>query len=270
MSVAIDDALADLATADSEVAARLRRRLRACTTFAMSDVFSSAANPEVLLQRIEHIEGGVAIGYEALARFGRTANSGQVFKKADEYGLGVDLELTTLRAAVARLDEMPGQTFLGVNLSAKALEDPGVGAVLDLLDLSRVVIELTQQSEIIDVQELRRRFNALQQRGAVVAVDGAGVGFFRGSRLLELQPEMIKIDPVYVSGCDTCEVKRGELAKLIATGRRIGALVVATGVERVEERDVVANLGVDAVQGYLIGKPSESVQLDAELDIAPR
>lgn len=268
VSIAIDDALEDLAGADSEVAAQLRRRLRACATFALSDVFSKTASPEVLLQRIEHIEGGVAIGYEALARFGRTVDSAQVFKKAAEYGLGVDLELMTLRAAVARLDEMPTGTFLGLNLSAKALADPDVAAVLDQLDLSRVVIELTQQTEIFDVQELRRRFAALQQSGAVVAVDRAGIGFFRGARLLELQPEMIKISSMYVSGCDTCDVKRGELMKLIDIGRRIGALVVATGVERVEERDVVASLGVDAVQGYLIGRPAAHVQLDGARDVA--
>lgn len=267
MAVAIDDALADLAAADADAASQLRRRLVACTTFAMGDVFSKTASPEVLLQRIEHVEGGVAIGYEALARFGRTMDSGRVFAKAGDYGLGVDLELTTLRAAVARLAEIPGHTFLGLNLSAKALADPGVGAVLEQVDLGRVVIELTQQTEIFDVQELRHRVDRLQQSGAVVAVDGAGTGFFQGPRVVELQPEMIKIASAHVSGCDTSDVKRRELAGLIAVGRRIGATVVATGVERIEERDVVASLGVDAVQGYLIGRPAAEAQLDVELDM---
>ncbi len=262
MALAIDDALADLPSVDPEVAAQLRHRLRAGTTSAVSDVFAKTARPEILLQRIELIEGGVAIGYEALARFGRSINSAQFFEKAGEFGLGIDLELSALRASVARLDEMPSRVFLGLNLSAEALADPGVGEVLDQLDLGRVVLELTQQSEIFDVQELRRLVDGLQQRGAVVAVDGAGVGFFRAPRVIELQPEMIKISSEYVSGCDTSEVKRGELAELIAVGRRIGALVVATGVERIEERDVVASLGVDAVQGYLIGRPSPDVQLD--------
>lgn len=263
VSLAIEDALADLPSVEPEFAAQLRHRLRTGTTSAVTDVLAKMARPEILLQRIELIEGGVAIGYEALARFGRTINSAQFFEKASEFGLGIDLELSALRAAVDRLGEMPVRAFLGLNLSAEALADRGVGEVLDQLDLSRVVLELTQQSEILDVQELRRLVDALQQRGAVVAVDGAGVGFFQAPRVVELQPEMIKISSDYVAGCDTCEVKRGELAELIAVGRRIGALVVATGVERDEERDVVASMGVDAVQGYLIGRPVSDVQLDS-------
>ncbi len=265
VSAAIEDALDDLNTTDAELADRLRRRMATGAAFALSDVFSNVSSPEIVVQRIEHVEGGVAIGYEALARFGRTASPNEVFAKAIDHGLGVELELVSLRAAVRRMEELPAQTFLGVNLSANALLDPQINAVLDGLDRSRVVIELTQQAEIFDVQQLCRRLEELRESGVVVAVDRAGDGFFRGPRLVELQPSMIKISSVFVSDCDTDEEKRSQLANLIAVGRRIGAIVVATGVERVEERNVVAGLGVDAVQGYFVGRPSVEFQLDAAL-----
>jgi|GEM_PF-4620516 len=252
-AIAIEKALDGV---DAEVADRVRRSLEEDVPVRLSDVFAKTSSPEVALQRIEHIEGGVVIGYEALARFGGGIGPADHFREAAEYGLEVDLELATLRAALLRLDELPYGTFMGVNVSSTALVDPRFGEVLATVDMSRLVIELTQQSMISDVQELRRRFNHFQEIGAVFAVDAAGYGFFHSERLLELKPEMIKIDRTFVSSCDTDEAKRGELVSLIKVGRRIGAFVVATGVETQEERELLASLGVDAVQGYFIGKPS--------------
>ena len=64
--------------------------------------------------------------------------------------------------------------FLGVNVSANALLDQRVLTLLSESDTGRLVVELTQQSSITEVQELLRRFHDLQAIGAVIAVDGAG------------------------------------------------------------------------------------------------
>ena len=66
---------------------------------------------------------------------------------------------------------------------------------------------------------------------------------------------MIKVDRSLVARCDESPDQRTQLGKLIAIGRRIGAIVVATGVENAGERDVLSSLGFDAVQGHFIGAP---------------
>jgi len=67
---------------------------------------------------------------------------------------------------------------------------------------------------------------------------------------------MIKIDRSIVSGCDGDDQLRQEILGLVALSRRIGALSVGMGVERPEEFTTLSQLGVDAVQGHLLGKPS--------------
>ena len=128
--------------------------------------------------------------------------------------------------------------------------------LLDSVDTGRLVIELTQQSEVTNVAELRSSCRVLQGAGAVFCIDGAGRGFFRHDRILELEPEMIKIDRSIVRGCDGDDELRQEILGLVALSRRIGALSVGMGVERPEEFATLSKLGVDAVQGHLLGKPS--------------
>ena len=122
-----------------------------------------------------------------------------------------------------------------------------------------MVLELTQQSDVTDVAALREACRSLRSAGAVFCVDGAGRGFFQHDRILELQPEMIKIDRAIVSGCDSNEGLRQEILGLVALSRRIGALSVGMGVERHEELATLSQLGVDAVQGHLLGVPSLEV-----------
>ena len=252
----IDDVVAVSNDLDAEAAERLRVRLLEAVEPALFDVVTKVAAPVVALQPIYHVEGGTIIGYEALARFGGSGNTAATFRLAAERGFGVDIEVVALAAALHRLDDVPGRTPLGVNVSAGALADDRIHQLLSTVDAGRLVFELTQQSDVTDVAAIRAACRSVRAVGAVVCVDGAGRGFFQHERILELEPEMIKIDRRIVQGCDGDEVLRGEIVGLVALSRRIGALSVGVGVERQEELTTLSQLGVDAVQGHLLGKPS--------------
>jgi EAL domain-containing protein (putative c-di-GMP-specific phosphodiesterase class I) len=252
----IDEVLAVSSDLDAASSERLRDQLHAALEPAVLDVVDRVADPAVALQPIYHIEGCTIIGFEALARFGGRNDTAETFRVAAERGLGVEIEIVALTAALRRLDELPGRTPLGVNLSASALADARVRELLDGVDTGRLVVELTQQSEVTNVAELRASCRSLQSAGAVFCIDGAGHGFFQKERIIELEPEMIKIDRSLIRGCDGTDEGRRRILDLVALSRRIGALSVGIGVERQEELATLANLGVDAVQGHLLGKPS--------------
>jgi EAL domain-containing protein (putative c-di-GMP-specific phosphodiesterase class I) len=91
--------------------------------------------------------------------------------------------------------------------------------------------------------------------GAVLCIDGAGRGFFQQDRILQLEPEMMKSDHSIVRGCDTDDDLRQRILGLVLLSRCIGALSVGVGVARPEELAALSKLGVDAVQGHLLGKP---------------
>jgi EAL domain-containing protein (putative c-di-GMP-specific phosphodiesterase class I) len=260
----IDRVLTVSSDLDDDATVRLREQLHSALEPAVFDVVGRVADPAVALQPIYHVEGGTIIGYEALARFGGRSDTADTFRIASERGLGVDIELVALTACLRRLVDLPGGIPLAVNLSAAALADTRVRELLGSVDNGRLVIELTQQSEVTNVAELRESCRSLQAAGAVFCIDGAGRGFFQHDRIIELGPEMIKIDRSLIRGCDGDDDRRQKILGLVSLGRRIGALTVGMGVERHEELAALTKLGVDAVQGHLLGKPSVDLASFAE------
>jgi EAL domain-containing protein (putative c-di-GMP-specific phosphodiesterase class I) len=74
--------------------------------------------------------------------------------------------------------------------------------------------------------------------------------------ILELRPDVIKVDRSLVAGLDTDAARRTIVTTFVLLALDIGASVIAEGVEREPELRAVADLGVDAVQGYLLARPS--------------
>jgi EAL domain-containing protein (putative c-di-GMP-specific phosphodiesterase class I) len=107
-------------------------------------------------------------------------------------------------------------------------------------------------------------FRSLQSSGAVICVDGAGEGFFTGQRLTELEPEIIKIARPLIDRCDVDPDAEQRVRELVRLSRLSGALSVAIGVERSSQSDLLQRIGVDAVQGHLVGRPS------LDFDVASR
>jgi len=256
---ATENAIEAAGTIDEYSADRLRLALDASLEPAIREVLEKLSSPQIVVQPIVHLEGRTVIGYEALARFGGGSDTAEAFRRAAERGMQVEVEVAALNAALERLKDLPEHVFLGVNLSSEALLDDRVGELLMNSDLNRLVVELTQQAEIGDVARIKQRFRQLQSQGAVFCLDGAGVGFLTAPRVTELEPEMVKISRSLISGCLDDPAKQASIREMVSVARRIGAVSVAIGVERVEERDLLLGFGLDAVQGHLFGEPSADV-----------
>lgn len=262
--VAADQAIEEAGTIDEYSADRLRLSLRATLEPAVLEVLQKMSAPQIALQPIVHLEGRTVIGYEALARFGGGSDTAEAFRRAAERGMQVDVEVAALTAALDRLVDLPDNAFLGVNISSEALLDSRVGELLAGANMSRMVIELTQQAEFGDVALIKQRFHELQSEGAVFCLDGVGVGFLTAARVGELGPEMVKISRSLVNGCLDDPEKQAKIREMVSVARRIGALSVAIGVEEIAERDLLLGFGLDAVQGHLFGAPTFDV-VDAHI-----
>lgn len=238
---------------DEDLVGRLRQKAANDFRSTLVGLVAQQAKPKVALQPIQYIEAETVIGHEALARF---ANSDPrvTFAIADRQGRLAEVEILAIRAAFEQLPSIASHEFLSVNISAAGLGNGGFAAAIDSVPPERIVIEVNQQSPV-EGTTLAGWVDQLRRRGVRVALDGAGVGAFRGASLHDLSPSIVKIDPSIVSGCDASEDSRQQIAKLVAIGRRIGAMVVACGVEHVAELDVVRGLGVEAAQGFLVGRP---------------
>jgi EAL domain-containing protein (putative c-di-GMP-specific phosphodiesterase class I) len=101
-------------------------------------------------------------------------------------------------------------------------------------------------------QESTRRLRAL---GFALAVDDVGSGYNSLAVLANLKPEFLKIDMGLVRDVHLDSSKQRLVELLCQFARATGATVVAEGIEKQEEADVVIAAGVSLMQGYLFGKP---------------
>ena len=126
----------------------------------------------------------------------------------------------------------------------------------------QLVIECTEQQAIHDVPRLRKQVRALRRLGFGFAVDDAGAGYASFTVIAALEPSIIKIDKEIVCGVGNkdADAKKALVEAFVSFSRRIGAKVVAEGIEH--RRDLVAlqERDVDFGQGYLLGRSATSPQ----------
>jgi EAL domain-containing protein (putative c-di-GMP-specific phosphodiesterase class I) len=208
-------------------------------------------------QPVVQLADGLVRGYEALARFDRNhfSNPVQAFTFANAAGLGVELELVAARRAFERLDDMPPGAWLSVNLSVEAVMTPAVIDVLLAHAHRGITVELTEHTQVSDYATLNQTTDRLRAAGILIAVDDAGAGYASLSHVLQLRPDIIKLDITLVRDIDTDPI-RTALARALATfARETGAMLIAEGIETHAEHEKLRSLGVEFGQGYYMARP---------------
>ena len=214
----------------------------------------AAAGLEVSFQPICDLRTGNAVGYEALSRF-PSGSPAAWFKEAHVIGLGELLEITAFDKAVTH--RVPEWGYVSVNVSPATLVSPAFRQMVGSLREPRcLVLELTEHAAVQDYRQLCAVVGELREHGVKFAVDDAGSGISSFRHILMVAPEIIKLDRSLVTTLDTSAGHRA-LAQLMAEFcGRMGAELVAEGIERDEERTACLEQGITLGQGYLLGKPA--------------
>ena len=193
------------------------------------------------------------VGYEALTRFNDGTPPERRFADADQVGLGQDLELACLHAAMKAGKRLPAGRWLSLNVShwlLSKLADPSV-----LADPGRpLVLELTERLEIRDYETVREDLRRIPEPVSI-AVDDAGAGFASLRHIIELHPRYVKIDLRLVRGVDTDPARQAMIAGMVYFSRQTDCALIAEGIETEAERRALRQLGVTFGQGYLFGAP---------------
>lgn len=233
-------------------ASRRRRHLVAAVTPLLS-----GPGLTMVFQPIVELPRGRIAGWEALARFApappRTPDAW--FADAAEIGLGVDLEMAALRAALRALDRIAEPAYLSVNASAETACSTALAKALESVDLTRVALEITEHSAVANYAALAAAVRPLRARGMRLAVDDAGAGVANLHHILELAPDLIKMDISLTRHIDTSPARAALATALVTFGAATGAAVLAEGVETRAEVQALIDLGVEFGQGYLLGRP---------------
>jgi EAL domain-containing protein (putative c-di-GMP-specific phosphodiesterase class I)/CheY-like chemotaxis protein len=207
-----------------------------------------------VFQPILEISSSRLVGHEALTRFHDGVPPDQRFANATAVGLGLELEFATLRVAIAAARGLPSGTWLSLNVSpAAALAGEPLAR---LLREARhpVVLELTEHTAVHDYPALRQAIAELGP-GIRVAVDDAGAGYASMQHVVEVRPDLVKLDISLVRGIDGDRARQALIAGMRYFADETNCLMLGEGVETTAELKTLERLGVVLGQGYLLGRP---------------
>jgi len=225
------------------------------------------AQPNIVYQPIFDARELRVCGWECLSRFTMEPfrSPDQWFREASEAGLGLDLESRAIEVALEGLSAMPEPQYMALNCSPELILSGRLHLLLHEAPSSRLVLEITEHVVVSDYLELLAALKPLREAGVRVAIDDAGAGYSSMRHILQLGPDIIKLDMSLTQGIDQ-DCKRLAMASaLIAFARETGSTVVAEGVETTAELETLRALGVRMVQGFLLGRPVSLAQVPMSL-----
>jgi diguanylate cyclase (GGDEF)-like protein len=279
---------ADAALYSAKRAGRTDVVLFDVTTEPMAvDATSSAAVAEVIArsqlrpvyQPIVELASGTVLGFEGLIRPIPPApfvDPASLFAAAAASGHLLPLDLSCIEAIVAAAKDLAPEYHLSVNISPSTIEAPefSTAALLSILARhhfppARLILELTEQQPITDLERVRARLESIRGAGIRLAADDVGAGN-AGLRLLsEMRFDVVKVDLSLVQRSASNASSSAVVESVVSFASRTGALVVGEGVERPEQVAQLLALGVPAGQGYLLGRPGALAESDVVPATAP-
>lgn len=218
-----------------------------------------------LFQPILSLSERGVLGYEALSR--GPSNSAlhspiNLLAAARFAGRLNELEMTCRENACRRYSQQQLQGKLFLNVSPDTLLETShrPGRTLELLQqhgisADRVVIELTEQMPTDDFELLDSALHHYRDMGFSIALDDLGAGYSSLRMWSQLRPDYVKIDRYFIDGIHRDAVKREFVESIMKIARASRSKVIAEGIELREELNILSDMGVDLVQGYLLGRP---------------
>src|SRR3954454_2897960 len=215
--------------------------------------FASEPDFRLVYQPIVHLDSGVIAGVEALCRFSDGRSPEHWFQECEHLDLAASLDLAIIERALADIPRLP-DGYLSINLSPSTLRDPRLAQLLRApgVPTNRIVVEVTEHARVNDYLEAQRVLGALRKGGIRVAVDDAGSGYASLRHILELRPDIIKMDLSITRDIDTDPARRALATALVIFAGEVGAVVVAEGAETESELSALQAAGIDRAQGFAI------------------
>jgi len=211
----------------------------------------------IVLQPIVDLSSGAVVGCEALARFRfpplRTPD--RWFAEAWQVGLGMELERTALRAALAHLPQLGDDMYISINVSPEVIVSPTLEETIPEAAAERVVLELTEHVPVDDYESLTVAIERHRRRGTRLAIDDTGAGFASLRHILRLRPDIVKLDVSLTRGLDGDRMRWALSEALLHFGRKIGAGIIAEGVESRSDLRTLQIIGFQYGQGRALHSP---------------
>jgi len=206
-------------------------------------------------------------GFEVLSR-PRTdsilSNPELLFKAAIRYGLYCDLEILSWRNALKNIARNIKDEKIFLNCNPYLIEGPKFVEVQQIFEesgvnIDNVVLEITERSAISDFKAFYELLRKFRNQGFRFAIDDVGGGYASIESIVEVRPEVVKIDRHIISNLHNDPYKKSIVKFIVSFCHENKILSIAEGIETRIDLETVRDLGVDAAQGYYLYRPSPDI-----------
>ncbi len=234
---------------------------------SFTEILADLHNPETyyaLRQPLVYADNLEVFGYEFLTRSHCDAlRSPEDFLRfAMDAGIASAVDAHAFATCAAATRSVPRGLRCHLNLLPSTLENGKVEDWLPHLpsnrDFGSFCIEINEKESVRSPQRLLKNVEGLRAAGVRVALDDVGYGHSSLEALLLLEPEVVKVDRMMVRGLSKGGDHYRAFQNLVKVVGTWGGEIIAEGVERQAELDVLRDLGVRRVQGFLFGQPEEA------------
>lgn len=213
-------------------------------------------------QPIIDLQARAVFAHEALARGPKGESAWSVLSQvnsANRFRFDQDCRTKAIQGAAA----LGMAESLSINFIPNAVESASACIQRTLrtaeecrFPLSKVIFEVTEGEKLRDPVRLVEIFREYRKLGIKTAIDDFGAGYAGLGLLAKFQPDLVKIDMDIVRGSDSDSARQAIIESIVSLCGRLGIGVLAEGVESVGERDYLASVGIDLMQGFLFARPS--------------
>jgi diguanylate cyclase (GGDEF)-like protein/PAS domain S-box-containing protein len=220
-------------------------------------------------QPIVTLPEGKTIGFEALVRWHHPTRGvilpNQFIEVAEDSGLIVPMGNWVLETALAAAAEWSGlageRPYLSINVSALQFRSTGfVDKIRQELASTgtppeHLMLEITESLLLRDDEQVWSDLATLREHGVRVAIDDFGTGYSSLSYLRQVPVDVVKIDKSFIDTMASSEQQRALVGGIVRLADTLGLQVVAEGIERPTDRDLLVDLGCPFGQGFLFSGP---------------
>jgi EAL domain-containing protein (putative c-di-GMP-specific phosphodiesterase class I) len=224
------------------------------------------ASVSTVFQPVVDLGSRAVIGYEALTRGPKDSMFEMpraMFALSKSTGTAMELDRLCRKSALRASLLFAGKGKLFLNVLAGSITDPewlmgDVARVLATMSLrpADLVLEVSERSMDGEIARLATALDILRAQGFGIALDDIGTGYGGLATLERLRPDFLKVDLSLVHEIDRNLIKQELLSSLVTIGSRIGASLIAEGVESEEEVSTLRGAGARYGQGYLFALPA--------------
>ena len=210
---------------------------------------------------------------EALSRGPKGSNAERpdvLFEYVRRKAKEVEVDRACVKAILSSMYLVARRALVSINVHALTLErdDQFTQYLIGLCRMyrippSNVLLEIVEQQRYRNPARFFGNLDLLRQAGVRIAVDDIGLGYSNYRALVEIKPDLFKIDRYFVTGCSKNAHARAAIESISLLADRLGGRVVAEGIETADDLEAVTALGVRLVQGYHLAIPQPVQVLNA-------